>query len=158
MIVALVFIILVAVNAPFDNKATQEITSSKTSIEATQSVKPKKQAIKKDAQVDFAKQKTTKEIVKSESTKAAPTNLSSPEQRSNQSNFLYYVLGFLTLGLISVYFYFRKGSQTADAKIYTSDELKQSLQKTPEDFKSQSTSNEQAQSNPKSNTDQEIKK
>ena len=40
----------------------------------------------------------------------------------------FYILGFLTLGVVSAYFYFRKGSQTTGAKIYTSDELKQSLQ------------------------------
>ncbi len=78
-----------------------------------------------------------KETVKSEPAKPETVNLSSTEQKSNQSNLLYYILGFLTLGATAAYFYFRKKSQTTDAKIYTSDELKQSLQQDSDKFKYQ---------------------
>ena len=78
-----------------------------------------------------------KETVKSEPAKPETVNLSSTEQKSNQSNLLYYILGFLTLGATAAYFYFRKKSQSSDAKIYTSDELKQSLQQDSDKFKYQ---------------------
>ena len=104
--------------------------------------KLKKKKVTEKVNADPAKQQPTKElakkeIVKSEPIKSEPTNLSSPVQKSNQSNLLYYILGFLTLGVVSAYFYFRKGSQTTGAKIYTSDELKQSLQQDSDKFKYQ---------------------
>ncbi len=161
-LIAIVFLALLATNAPGDNKAPQEIKSSPTSVEVVQPVKPKtkpkKQAAKKVAQSDPAKEQPVKETVKKETVKSEPakvvqsdpakketvksepakseqTNVSSPAQKSNQSNLLYYILGILTLGVVSAYFYFRKGNQTADTKIYTSDELKQSLQQDADKFK-----------------------
>lgn len=131
-------ITIATVNAPVETKAPQEIKSVSTTIDANKAAKPKaklkKKKVTEKVNADPAKQQPTKElakkeIVKSEPTKPEPTpTVSSPEQKSNQSNLLYYILGFLTLGVVSAYFYFRKGSQTTGAKIYTSDELKQSLQ------------------------------
>ena len=146
-LVALGIITIATVNAPVENKAPQEIKSITTSIDANKAVKPKakpkkKKAVKK-VNIDPAKQQPAKEIakketVKSESAKPEPTpTVSSPEQKSNQSNLFYYILGFLTLGATAAYFYFRKKSQTTDAKIYTSDELKQSLQQDTDKFKYQ---------------------
>ena len=146
-LVALGIITIATVNAPVETKAPQEIKSVSTSIDANKAVKPKakpkkKKAVKK-VNVDPAKQQPAKEIakketVKSESAKPEPTpTVSSPEQKSNQSNLFYYILGFLTLGATAAYFYFRKKSQTTDTKIYTSDELKQSLQQDTDKFKYQ---------------------
>ena len=71
---------------------------------------------------------------------------------------------------VSAYFYFRKGSQTTDTKIYSSDELKQSLQQDTDKFKyqppspdtirepQQSSSSEQTPSDPKPNSDDDVKK
>ena len=147
VIIAAALIALVATNAPVETKPPQEIKSSSSSIEVTQPVKPKAKPKKKKAakkvNVDPAKQQPTKELAKKETAKTEPVKkepaatLSSPEQKSNQSNLLYYILGFLTLGATAAYFYFRKKSQTADAKIYTSDELKQSLQQDSDKFKYQ---------------------
>ena len=147
VIIAAALIALVATNAPVETKPPQEIKSSSSSIEVTQPVKPKAKPKKKKAakkvNVDPAKQQPTKELAKKETAKTEPVKkepaatLSSPEQKSNQSNLLYYILGFLTLGATSAYFYFRKKSQTTDAKIYTSDELKQSLQQDSDKFKYQ---------------------
>ena len=147
VIIAIALLALVATNAPVENKPPQEIKSSSSSIEVTQPVKPKAKPKKKKAakkvNVDPAKQQPTKELTKKETAKTEPAKkepaatLSSPEQKSNQSNLLYYILGFLTLGATAAYFYFRKKSQTADAKIYTSDELKQSLQQDSDKFKYQ---------------------
>ena len=147
VIIALALMGLVATNVSVDTKAPQEIKSVSTSIDANKAVKPnvkpkKKKAVKK-VNVDPAKQQPAKELakketVKSESAKPEPTpTVSSPEQKSNQSNLFYYILGFLTLGATAAYFYFRKKSQTTDAKIYTSDELKQSLQQDSDKFKYQ---------------------
>ena len=147
VIIAAALLALVATNAPVETKPPQEIKSSSSSIEVTQPVKPKAKPKKKKAakkvNVDPAKQQPTKELAKKETAKTEPVKkepaatLSSPEQKSNQSNLLYYILGFLTLGATAAYFYFRKKSQTTDAKIYTSDELKQSLQQDSDKFKYQ---------------------
>ena len=147
VIIAAALLVLVATNAPVETKPPQEIKSSSSSIEVTQPVKPKAKPNKKKAakkvNVDPAKQQPAKELTKKETAKTEPAKkepaatLSSPEQKSNQSNLLYYILGFLTLGATAAYFYFRKKSQTADAKIYTSDELKQSLQQDSDKFKYQ---------------------
>ena len=179
VIIALALMGLVATNVPVDTKAPQEIKSVSTSIDANKAVKPnvkpkKKKAVKK-AEAVPAKQQTTKELakkeaVKSEPAKPEPTNLSSPEQKTTQSNLLYYILGFLTLAVVSAYFYFRKGSQATDTKIYSSDELKQSLQQDTDKFKyqppspetikepQQSSSSDQAPSDPKPNSDDDVKK
>jgi hypothetical protein len=158
ILIVLGVISLLAVNAPVEIKAPQEIKSSSTSVEVVQPVKPKakpqkKKVAKKVVQADPVKQQITKEPVKKETAKAEPvkketakaepvkkeppTTVSSPEQKSNQSNPLYYILGIITLGLVSAYFYFRKGSQTADKKVYTSDELKKSLKQESDKFKYQ---------------------
>ena len=147
VIIAAALLALVATNATVETKPPQEIKSSSSSIEVTQPVKPKAKPKKKKAakkvNVDPAKQQPAKELAKKETAKTEPVKkepaatLSSPEQKSNQSNLLYYILGFLTLGATAAYFYFRKKSQTTDAKIYTSDELKQSLQQDSDKFKYQ---------------------
>ena len=179
VIIAIALLALVATNAPVENKPPQEIKSSSSSIEVTQPVKPKAKPKKKKAakkvNVDPAKQQPAKELAKKETAKTEPVKkepaatLSSPEQKSNQSNLLYYILGFLTLGATAAYFYFRKKSQTTDAKIYSSDELKQSLQQDSDKFKyqppepkttiepqSQISSNDQPSTEPK--PDDESKK
>ena len=176
VIIALVLLGLVATNAPVDTKAPQEIKSVQTSVEVVQPVKPKKKkVVKKVASTDQAKQQPIKELVKKETVKSEPTkpeatNISSLEQKTKQSNLLYYILGFITLGAVSAYFYFRKGSQTTDTKIYSSDELKQSLQQDTDKFKyqppspetirepQQSSSSEQTPSDPKPNSDDDVKK
>jgi len=148
ILIVLGIISLLTVNAPVETKAPQEIKSSSTSVEVVQPVKPKakpqkKKVAKKVVQADPVKQQITKEPVKKETAKAEPvkkeppTTVSSPEQKSNQFNPLYYILGIITLGLVSAYFYFRKGSQTADTKVYTSDELKKSLKQESDKFKYQ---------------------
>ena len=157
ILIALGIITLVAVNSPVETKAPQEIKSTtQASVEVVQPVKPKikpkKKAVKKVAKTDPAKQSQGKETLKADSNKQPatketakaepvkkepPVTVSSPEQKSNQSNLLYYILGIITLGLVSAYFYFRKKSQTADTKIYSSDELKQSLQQDSDKFKYQ---------------------
>ena len=147
VIIALALTGLVATNVSVDTKAPQEIKSVSTSIDANKAVKPnvkpkKKKAVKK-VNVDPAKQQPAKELAKKETVKSEPAKpeptptVSLPEQKSNQSNLFYYILGFLTLGATAAYFYFRKKSQTTDTKIYTSDELKQSLQQDSDKFKYQ---------------------
>ena len=147
VIIAAALLALVATNAPVETKPPQEIKSSSSSIEVAQPVKPKAKPKKKKAakkvNADPAKQQPAKELTNKETAKTEPVKkepaatLSSPEQKTKQSNLLYYILGFLTLGATAAYFYFRKRSQTADTKIYTSDELKQSLQQDSDKFKSQ---------------------
>ena len=147
VIIALALMGLVATNVSVDTKAPHEIKSVSTSIDANKAVKPnvkskKKKAVKK-VNVDPAKQQPAKELAKKETVKSEPAKpeptptVSLPEQKSNQSNLFYYILGFLTLGATAAYFYFRKKSQTTDTKIYTSDELKQSLQQDSDKFKYQ---------------------
>jgi len=183
ILIALGIITLVAVNSPVETKAPQEIKSTtQASVEVVQPVKPKikpkKKAVKKVAKTDPAKQSQGKESLKADSNKQPatketakaepvkkepPATVSSPEQKSNQSNLLYYILGFLSLGATAAYFYFRKKSQTADTKIYSSDELKQSLQQDSDKFKyqppeqktiiepqSQTSSGDQTPTDPKS--------
>lgn len=170
-LVALGIITIATVNTPVETKSPQEIKSVSTTIDANKAVKPKAKPKKKKAakkvNADPAKQQPTKELakketVKSETVKPEPTpTVSSPEQKSNQSNLLYYILGFLTLGATAAYFYFRKKSQTADTKIYTSDELKQSLQQDSDKFKSQppiSSAELQSQSSSDPKPDDENKK
>ena len=170
-LVALGIITIATVNAPVETKAPQEIKSVSTTIDTNKAVKPKVKPKKKKAakkvNVDPTKQQPTKELakketVKSESAKPEPVKtVSSPEQKSNQSNLLYYILGFLTLGATAAYFYFRKKSQTTDAKIYTSDELKQSLQQDTDKFKYQPptpSAEPQSQSSSDPKTDDENKK
>jgi len=180
ILIALGIVTLVAVNAPVETKAPQEIKSAQTSVEVVQpakpKAKPKKKAVKKVAKADPAKQQPSKENLKADSNKQPatketakaepvkkdpPATVSSPEQKSNQSNLLYYILGFLTLGATAAYFYFRKKSQTTDAKIYTSDELKQSLQQDTDKFKYQPptpSAEPQSQSSSDPKTDDENKK
>ncbi len=147
VIIALALMGLVATNVSVDTKAPQEIKSVSTSIDANKAanpnVKPKKKKAVKKVNVDPAKQQPAKELAKKETVKSEPAKpeptptVSLPEQKSNQSNLFYYILGFLTLGATAAYFYFRKKSQTTDTKIYTSDELKQSLQQDSDKFKYQ---------------------
>ena len=147
VIIALALMGLVATNVSVDTKAPQEIKSVSTSIDANKAVKPnvksKKKKAAKKAEAVPAKQQPAKELAKKETVKSEPVKpeptptVSLPEQKSNQSNLFYYILGFLTLGATAAYFYFRKKSQTADTKIYTSDELKQSLQQDSDKFKYQ---------------------
>ena len=171
VIIALALMGLVATNVSVDTKAPQEIKSVSTSIDANKAVKPnvkpkKKKAVKK-VNVDPAKQQPAKELAKKETVKSEPAKpeptptVSSPEQKSNKSNLFYYILGFLTLGATAAYFYFRKKSLTTDAKIYTSDELKQSLQQDLDKFKSQppiSSAESQSQSSSDPKPDDESKK
>ena len=170
-LIALGVITVVAVNMPSEIKAPQETKSITTSIDANKAVKPKakpkkKKAAKKVAQKDPVKQQPSQELVKKETVKSEPAkpetvNLSSIEQKSNQSNLLYYILGFLTLGATAAYFYFRKKSQSSDAKIYTSDELKQGLQQDSDKFKYQpptSSVEPQSQSSSDPKPDDEGKK
>ena len=183
ILIALGIITLVAVNSPVETKAPQEIKSTtQASVEVVQPVKPKikpkKKAVKKVAKTDPAKQSQGKESLKADSNKQPatketakaepvkkepPATVSSPEQKSNQSNLLYYILGFLSLGATAAYFYFRKKSQTADTKIYSSDELKQSLQQDSDKFKYQppepkTTIEPQSQSSSDPKPDDESKK
>ena len=180
ILIALGIAALTAVNAPVETKAPQEIKSTQTSVEVVQPVqpkaKPKKKDVKKVAKTDPAKQQLSKESLKADSNKQPatketakaepvkkepPATVSSPEQKSNQSNLLYYILGIITLGLVSAYFYFRKGGQTADTKIYSSDELKQSLQQDTDKFKYQPptlSAEPQSQSSSDPKTDDENKK
>ena len=147
VIIAAALLALVATNAQVETKPPQEIKSSSSSIEVAQPVKPKAKPKKKKAakkvNADPAKQQPAKELTNKETAKTEPVKkepaatLSSPEQKTKQSNLLYYILGFLTLGATAAYFYFRKRSQTAETKIYTSDELKQSLQQDSDKFKYQ---------------------
>ena len=171
VIIAAALLALVATNAQVETKPPQEIKSSSSSIEVAQPVKPKAKPKKKKAakkvNADPAKQQPAKELTNKETAKTEPVKkepaatLSSPEQKTKQSNLLYYILGFLTLGATAAYFYFRKRSQTADTKIYTSDELKQSLQQDLDKFKSQppiSSAESQSQSSSDPKPDDESKK
>ena len=165
-LIALGIITIATVNTPVETKSPQEIKSVSTTIDANKAVKskakPKKKKAEKKVNADPAKQQPTKELAKKETAKPEPTpTVSSPEQKSNQSNLLYYILGFLTLGATAAYFYFRKKNQTADTKIYTSDELKQSLQQDSDKFKSQppiSSAELQSQSSSDPKPDDENKK
>jgi hypothetical protein len=172
-LVALGIIKVATVNTP-DVKQTAEVKSVTSTVEPVKAIKPKakpkKKVVKKVAKVDPIKQQPSTNLVKSEPAKPESTTVSSPEQKTTQSNLLYYILGFLTLAVVSAYFYFRKGSQATDTKIYTSDELKQSLQQDTDKFKyqppstetikepQQSSSSDQVTSDPKPNSDGDVKK
>ncbi len=172
-LIALGIITVATVNTP-DVKQTAEVKSVTSTVEPVKAIKPKakpkKKVVKKVAKVDPIKQQPSTNLVKSEPAKPESTTVSSPEQKTTQSNLLYYILGFLTLAVVSAYFYFRKGSQATDTKIYSSDELKQSLQQDTNKFKyqptspetikepQQSSSSDQAPSDPKPNSDDDVKK
>ena len=172
-LVALGIITVATVNTP-DVKQTSEVKSVTSTVDPSKAIKPKakpkKKVVKKVAKVDPIKQQPSTNLVKSEPAKPESTTVSSPEQKTTQSNLLYYILGFLTLAVVSAYFYFRKGSQATDTKIYSSDELKQSLQQDTNKFKyqptspetikepQQSSSSDQATSDPKPNSDGDVKK
>ena len=172
-LVVLGIITVATVNTP-DVKQTSEIKSVTSTVDPSKAIKPKakpkKKVVKKVAKADAIKQQPSTNLVKSEPAKPELTTVSSPEQKTTQSNLLYYILGLLTLGITSAYFYFRKGSQTTDTKIYTSDELKQSLQQDTDKFKyqppspetikepQQSSSSDQAPSDLKPNSDDDVKK
>ena len=172
-LIALGIITVATVNTP-DVKQTSEVKSVTSTVEPVKVIKPnskpKKKVVKKVAKVDPIKQQPSTNLVKSEPAKPESTTVSSPEQKTTQSNLLYYILGFLTLAVVSAYFYFRKGSQATDTKIYSSDELKQSLQQDTDKFKyqppstetikepQQSSSSDQVTSDPKSNSDGDVKK
>ena len=74
--------------------------------------KATKKVVKKVAKAGPVQKSPAKDLAKSEPAKQEPTNVSSPEQKTNQSNLLYYILGLLTLGLIPAYFYFRNKSRS----------------------------------------------
>ena len=172
-LVALGIITVATVNTP-DVKQTAEVKSVTSTVEPVKATKPKakpkKKVVKKVAKVDPIKQQPSTNLVKSEPAKPESTTVSSPEQKTTQSNLLYYILGFIIFGATAAYLYFRKGSKTTDTKIYTSDELKQSLQQDTDKFKyqppstetikepQQSSSSDQATSDPKPNSDGDVKK
>ena len=130
-LIALGVITVVAVNTPDVKKTAPEVKSVTTTLEpakvVTPKAKPKKKVVKKVAKADPIQQSPAKDLAKSEPAKPEATNVSSPQQKTNQSNFLYYVLGLLTLGLIPAYFYFRN-KKPAEPKLYTSNELNKTLQ------------------------------
>ena len=172
-LVALGIITVATVNTP-DVKQTAEVKSVTSTVEPVKATKPKakpkKKVVKKVAKVDPIKQQPSTNLVKSEPAKPESTIVSSPEQKTTQSNLFYYILGFIIFGATAAYLYFRKGSKTSDTKIYTSDELKQSLQQDTDKFKyqppstetikepQQSSSSDQATSDPKPNSDGDVKK
>ena len=131
-LIALGVITVVTVNTPDVKKTAPEVKSVTTTLEpakvVTPKAKPKKKVVKKVAKADPIQQTPAKDLAKSEPAKPEATNVSSPQQKTNQSNFLYYVLGLLTLGLISAYFYFRNKGKPAEPKLYTSNELNKTLQ------------------------------
>jgi outer membrane biosynthesis protein TonB len=119
--------------------------TKKKAVKKVAKADPNKQQLNKEAvKVDSNKQPATKEVAKKETAKTEPVKeppatVSSPAQKSNQYNLLYYILGFLTLGATAAYFYFRTKSKATEAKIYTSDELKKSLEQDTDEFKSQTS-------------------
>ena len=133
-LIALGVITVVAVNTPDVKKTAPEVKSVTTTLEpakiVTPKAKPKKKVVKKVAKADPIQQSPAKDLAKSEPAKPEATNVSSPQQKTNQSNFLYYVLGLLTLGLIPAYFYFRNKGKPAEPKLYSSNELNKTLQQT----------------------------
>ena len=130
-LIALGVITVVATNTPDIKKTAPEEKSVTTTLDPKKAVtpkaKPKKKVVKKVAKADPIQQNPAKDLAKSGPVKQEPTNVSSPQQKTNQSNFLYYILGLFTLGLIPAYFYFRN-KKPAEPKLYTSNELNQSLQ------------------------------
>ncbi len=136
-LIALGIITVATVNTPDVKKTAPEEKSVTTTLDPKKAVtpkaKPKKKVVKKVAKADPIQKSPVKDLAKSEPVKQEPTSVSSPEQKTTQSNLLYYFLGLLTLGLIPAYFYFRN-KKPAEPKLYTSNELNQSLQQ-PEQVK-----------------------
>lgn len=130
-LVALGIITVATVNTP-DVKQTAEVKSVTSTVEPVKAIKPKakpkKKVVKKVAKVDPIKQQPSTNLVKSEPAKPESTTVSSPEQKTTQSNLLYYILGLLTLGITSAYFYFRNKRKNTDIKLHTSNELNKTLQ------------------------------
>ena len=131
-LIALGVITVVTVNTPDVKKTAPEVKSVTTTLEpakvVTPKAKPKKKVVKKVAKADPIKQSPPKDLAKSEPAKPEATNAISPQQKTTQSNLLYYILGLLTLGLIPAYFYFRNKGKPAEPKLYTSNELNKTLQ------------------------------
>ena len=123
-LVVLGIITVATVNTP-DVKQTSEIKSVTSTVDPSKATKPKakpkKKVVKKVAKVDPIKQQPSTNLVKSEPAKPESTTVSSPEQKTTQSNLLYYILGFIIFGATAAYLYFRKGIKNSDTKIYTSD-------------------------------------
>jgi LPXTG-motif cell wall-anchored protein len=130
-LIALGIITVATVNTP-DVKQTAEVKSVTSTVEPVKATKPKakpkKKVVKKVAKVDPIKQQPSTNLVKSEPSKPESTTVSSPEQKTAQSNLLYYILGLLTLGITSAYFYFRNKRKNTDIKLHTSNELNKTLQ------------------------------
>jgi len=144
-LIALGVITVVTVNTPDVKKTAPEVKSVTTTLESakvvTPKAKPKKKVVKKVAKADPIKQSPAKDLAKSEPAKPEATNVSSPQQKTTQSNLLYYILGLLTLGLIPAYFYFRNKEKPAEPKLYTSNELNKTLQQPQQPSTPNPTSN-----------------
>lgn len=144
-LIALGVITVVTVNTPDVKKTAPEVKSVTTTLEpakvVTPKAKPKKKVVKKVAKADPIKQSPAKDLAKSEPAKPEATNVSSPQQKTTQSNLLYYILGLLTLGLIPAYFYFRNKEKPAEPKLYTSNELNKTLQQPQQPSTPNPTSN-----------------
>lgn len=144
-LIALGVITVVTVNTPDVKKTAPEVKSVTTTLESakvvTPKAKPKKKVVKKVAKADPIKQSPAKDLTKSEPAKPEATNVSSPQQKTTQSNLLYYILGLLTLGLIPAYFYFRNKEKPAEPKLYTSNELNKTLQQPQQPSTPNPTSN-----------------
>ena len=146
-LVALGIITVATVNTP-DVKQTAEVKSVTSTVEPVKAIKPKakpkKKVVKKVAKVDPIKQQPSTNLVKSEPAKPeSTTTVSSPEQKTTQSNLLYYILGLLTLGITSAYFYFRNKGKNTDIKLHTSNELNKTLQQPTEQPSSQNPTSEE---------------
>jgi outer membrane biosynthesis protein TonB len=144
-LVALGIITVATVNTP-DVKQTAEVKSVTSTVEPVKATKPKakpkKKVVKKVAKVDPIKQQPSTNLVKSEPAKPESTTVSSPEQKTTQFNLLYYILGLLTLGLISAYFYYRNKGKNTDIKLHTSNELNKTLQEQTSSDSTQTSSEE----------------
>lgn len=147
VLVALGFIVAADVNPPVVNP-TPQVKSVTSTLESTKAVtpkaKPKKKVVKKEvAKVDSMQQNTTKDLAKSQPVKQESTNVSSSEQKTNQINLLYYILGFLTLGLITAYFYFKNKNKQLKPNdtLYTSNELNKTLEQPQQPSTPDPTSN-----------------
>ena len=144
-LIALGVITVVTVNTPDVKKTAPEVKSVTTTLESakvvTPKAKPKKKVVKKVVKADPIKQSPAKDLAKSEPAKPEATNVSSPQQKTTQSNLLYYILGLLTLGLIPAYFYFRNKEKPAEPKLYTSNELNKTLQQPQQPSTPNPTSN-----------------
>ena len=156
-LMALGIVTVATVNTPAENKVPQEIKSVSTTVDATKpaklKAKPKKivakKATKKTTKADTTALQSNKELVKTEPSKPQSVAVSSAEQKSTQSNLLYYILGIFSVALVSSYFYFRNRNKIIDSKLSSSDELKKSLQQ---------TANNEATIDPQTNLNDQIKK